>query len=246
MANRRFFRTHLRAILRLADSFQIHLLIPMVTDVSEILATRKMLAEIAGELTNANMPHQWPIPVGAMIETPSAGLLIDQLLPHLDFVSIGTNDLTQYVLCAERGSPLLSAFSDSLHPAVLRICEQVIHAAQERGVKASICGESASDPEALPIWLGLGLREFSVTAAAIPATKSLIRKLDISGIAEQLASRRLSLQRHRTSESFPEAFQRGEFEFTPSRLTSPRLPIVVQINFEISASLQFHSGSDSE
>jgi phosphoenolpyruvate-protein phosphotransferase/dihydroxyacetone kinase phosphotransfer subunit len=193
MANPRFFRTHLRAILRLADSFQIHLLIPMVTDVSEILATRKMLVEVAGELKNANVPHQWPIPVGAMIETPSAGLLIDQLLPHLDFVSLGTNDLTQYVLCAERGSALLSAFSDSLHPAVLRICEQVIQAAQAHGVKASICGETASDPEALPIWLGLGLREFSVTAAAIPATKSLIRQLDISGIADQLASRRLSL-----------------------------------------------------
>lgn len=166
----------------------------MVTDLSEILATRKILAEVADELTKANLPHQWPIPVGAMIETPSAGLLIDQLLPHLDFVSIGTNDLTQYVLCAERGSTFLSAFSDSLHPAVLRICEQVIHAAQKWGIKASICGESASDPEALPIWLDLGLREFSVTAAAIPATKSLIRKLDISGITAQLASRRFSFE----------------------------------------------------
>ncbi len=129
-----------------------------------------------------------------MIETPSAALLIDQLLPHLDFVSIGTNDLTQYVLCAERGNTLLTAFSDSLHPAVLRICEEVIRAAKERGVKTSMCGESASDPEALPIWLGLGLREFSVTAAAIPATKSLIRKLDISGISAQLISRRLSFE----------------------------------------------------
>jgi multiphosphoryl transfer protein len=189
MANPRFFCVHLRAILRLADSFRVHLLIPMITDVSELFATKKLLAEIAAELTKANVPHRWPIPVGAMIETPSAGLLNDQLLPHLDFVSIGTNDLTQYVLCAERGSALLSAFSDALHPAVLRICEQVIHAAQERGIKASICGEVASDPEALPIWLGLGLREFSVTAAAIPATKSLIRKLALSAITAQLASK---------------------------------------------------------
>jgi phosphoenolpyruvate-protein phosphotransferase/dihydroxyacetone kinase phosphotransfer subunit len=194
MANPRFFRVHLRAILRLACSYRLQLLIPMVTDVSEILRIRKMLAEIAGELKKANVPHQWPIPVGAMIETPSAGLLIDQLFPHLDFISIGTNDLTQYVLCAERGSALLSGFSDALHPAVLRICRQVIHEAQERRVKVSICGEIASDPEALPIWLGLGLREFSVTAAAIPATKSLIRKLDISGIAAQLAPKRLSFE----------------------------------------------------
>ena len=192
MANPRFFRVHLRAILRLADSFLVRLLIPMITDVSEILATKKLLGEIAAELANANLPHKWPIPVGAMIETPSAALLIDQLLPHLDFVSIGTNDLTQYVLCAERGSASLSAFSDSLHPAVLRICEQVIHGAQKHGVKVSICGEIASDPEALPIWLGLGLREFSVTAAAIPAVKSLIRKLDASRITARLAAERLS------------------------------------------------------
>jgi phosphoenolpyruvate-protein phosphotransferase len=192
MANQRFFRVHLRAILRLADSFPVRLLIPMVTDVAEILATKKLLDEIAAELTKASLSHQWPIPVGAMIETPSAALLIDQLLPQLDFVSIGTNDLTQYVLCAERGRASLSAFSDSLHPAVLRICEQVIREAQKRRVKVSICGEIASDPEALPIWLGLGLREFSVTGAAIPAVKSLIRKLDISRITAQLAAQHLS------------------------------------------------------
>jgi phosphoenolpyruvate-protein kinase (PTS system EI component) len=164
----------------------------MITEVSEILATKKLLEEITAELTKADLPHKWPIPVGAMIETPSAALLIDQLLPHLDFVSIGTNDLTQYVLCAERGNASLSAFSDSLHPAVLRICGQVIQGAREHAVKVSICGEMASDPEALPIWLGLGLREFSVTAAAIPAVKSLIRKLNASRITAQLAARRLS------------------------------------------------------
>jgi phosphoenolpyruvate-protein kinase (PTS system EI component) len=194
LANARFFRVHLRTILRLADSFPVGLLIPMITDVSEILATKKLLEEITAELTKANVPHKWPIPVGAMIETPSAALLIDQLLPHLDFVSIGTNDLTQYVLCAERGNASLSAFSDSLHPAVLRICGQVIQGAREHGVKVSICGEIASDPEALPIWLGLGLREFSVTAAAIPTVKSLVRKLNASRITAQLAARHLSFE----------------------------------------------------
>ncbi len=161
---------------------------------SEILATKKLLDEIAAGLTNASVPHKWPIPIGAMIETPSAALLIDQFSPHLDFVSIGTNDLTQYVLCAERGNASLAAFSDSLHPAVLRICAQVIRGAQEHGVKVSICGEIASDPEAIPIWLGLGLREFSVTAAAIPAVKSLIRKLDMASVTAQVASKLLSLQ----------------------------------------------------
>ena len=89
---------------------------------------------------------------------------------------------------------MLSAFSDSLHPAVLHLCEGVIRAAQKHGLKASICGEIASDPEALPIWLGLGLREFSVTAAAIPAIKSLVRKLDIPRIVAQLNSKLLSFE----------------------------------------------------
>ncbi|MBV8376350.1 MAG: phosphoenolpyruvate--protein phosphotransferase [Verrucomicrobia bacterium] len=188
-ANPRFFRVHLRALLRLAHFFRIQLLIPMITEVSEILAVRELLTELDGDLTKANVPHRWPVPLGAMIETPSAALMIDQLLPHLDFVSIGTNDLTQYILCAERGSAQLMAFSDSLHPAVLRMCEAVIRTAQERGVKASICGEIASDPEALPILLGLGHRDFSVTAGAIPAMKAMIRKVNLSGIASQLASK---------------------------------------------------------
>jgi phosphoenolpyruvate-protein phosphotransferase/dihydroxyacetone kinase phosphotransfer subunit len=194
MANQRFFRAHLRAVLRLADSFQIQLMVPMITDVSEILATRRLLEEIAGELAAANVPHRWPIPVGVMIETPAAALLIDQLLPHVEFVSIGTNDLTQYILCAERGSASVSAFSDALHPAVLRICEEVIQAAQKREIKTSICGEIASDPEAIPIWLGIGLRDLSVTAAAIPATKALIRKLGLSAIAARWAAKRLTFE----------------------------------------------------
>jgi phosphoenolpyruvate-protein kinase (PTS system EI component) len=161
----------------------------MITDVSEIIATKKLLTEIAKELKTANTPHRWPIPLGAMIETPSAGILIDQLLAHLDFISIGTNDLTQYVLCAERGNASLVKFSDSLHPAVLEICEQIIDTAVLHKKKASICGEIASDPEAIPIWLGLGLREISITAAAIPATKSLVRQLETLRIAKRLDSK---------------------------------------------------------
>jgi phosphoenolpyruvate-protein phosphotransferase/dihydroxyacetone kinase phosphotransfer subunit len=187
IANPGFFRVHLRALLRLADSVALSLLVPMVTEVAEILDLKGLLDEVAHELKNQDIPHRWPVPLGIMIETPSAALLIDQFLPHVDFVSIGTNDLTQYVLCAERGSPALSAFADSLHPAVVRICEQVIQKSHQSGVKASVCGEVASDADAIPILLGLGLREFSVTAAAIPGTKSLIRKLNAGWIAAQLA-----------------------------------------------------------
>jgi phosphocarrier protein FPr len=187
-ANPAFFRTHLRALLRVADSLPLRLLVPMVTDVSEVIHLKRLLDELAAELQNQNIPHRWPLPFGVMIETPAAALLIDQLISHVHFLSIGTNDLTQYVLCAERGSPALSAFADPLHPAVVRICEEVIRKSHEKGIAASVCGEVASDTDAIPILLGLGLREFSVTAAAVPEIKSLIRKLDAARIAARLAS----------------------------------------------------------
>jgi multiphosphoryl transfer protein len=187
-ANPAFFRAHLRALLRVAGSLPLKLLVPMVTDVSEVHDLKRLLDELAAELKNQNIPHRWPLPVGVMIETPAAALLIDQLISHVHFLSIGTNDLTQYVLCAERGSPALSAFADPLHPAVVRICGEVIRKAREKGIAVSVCGEVASDTDAIPILLGLGLREFSVTAAAVPETKSLIRRLDAARIASRLAS----------------------------------------------------------
>ena len=194
LAHPRFFRAHLEAILRLAQVFTIRLMIPMVTELSEVLATKSLLTEIAGDLVKARVPHQWPIPVGAMIETPAAAVLIDQLLTHLDFVSIGTNDLTQYVLCAERGNASLSALSDPLHPAVVAVCKGIIYAAARHEVKASMCGEAASDPDAIPIWVGLGLRELSVVPAAIPGTKNLIRKLDASLLAAQLDTKSVTFE----------------------------------------------------
>jgi multiphosphoryl transfer protein len=186
-ANPGFFRTHLRALLRLADLVPIRLLVPMVTDVVEIIDLKRLLDEVAQRLKDEDVAHRWPLPFGAMIETPSAVLLIDQILPYVDFVSIGTNDLTQYVLCAERGSPALSAFADSLHPAIVRICQQLIQKCHQTGAEVSVCGEVASDADAIPILLGLGLREFSVAPTAIPGTKALIRKLDAGLIAAQLS-----------------------------------------------------------
>jgi phosphoenolpyruvate-protein kinase (PTS system EI component) len=122
-----------------------------------------------------------------MIETPSAAILAGQIAAECNFLSFGTNDLTQYVLCAERGNPALNLYADALHPAVLRICQPVIEAAEKRNISVSVCGEIGSDPEAVPILLGLGLRDLSVTAAAVPNIKALVRELDVSWIATRLA-----------------------------------------------------------
>jgi multiphosphoryl transfer protein len=182
-----FLRSHLRAVLRLAASYQIRILIPMVTDQSELVQLRKLFGELHEELTSEKLPHTWPAPMGAMIETPAAAILARQIASECDFLSFGTNDLTQYVLCAERGNPSLCA--DALHPAVLRVCQPAIEAAHDRKISVSVCGEIGSDPEAVPILLGLGLRDLSVTAAAVPIIKALVRELDVSQITRRLEER---------------------------------------------------------
>jgi phosphoenolpyruvate-protein kinase (PTS system EI component) len=143
-----------------------------------------------------------------MIETPSAAILAEKIAAESDFLSFGTNDLTQYVLCAERGNPALNLYSDALHPAVLRICQPAIEAAHLRNISVSVCGEIGSDPEAVPILLGLGLRDLSVTAAAVPNIKALVRELDVSQIATRLAEK---LSDFRTAQDVRE-FSKKELE----------------------------------
>jgi phosphocarrier protein FPr len=129
-----------------------------------------------------------------MIETPASAIAFDQMIEHLDFASIGTNDLTQYVLSAERGNPQLEEFADSLHPAVLRLCRDVIAIANQRALPISICGEIASDPVAVPLLAGLGLRVFSVGPTAVPTIKATIRALSLSEITPERVTHLLGYQ----------------------------------------------------
>jgi multiphosphoryl transfer protein len=184
--NPEFLRSHLRAVLRLTADHQIRILVPMVTDRSELVQLKEIFEELHQELVSEKLAHTWPAPIGAMIETPSAAILADQIASECDFLSFGTNDLTQYVLCAERGNPALNRYADALHPAVLQICQPAIEAAHHRKISVSVCGEIGSDPEAVPILLGLGLHDLSVTAAAVPNIKALVRELDVAQIASRL------------------------------------------------------------
>jgi multiphosphoryl transfer protein len=186
LQNPQFLRSHLRAVLRLTASYQIRILVPMVTDQSELVQLRTLFGELHDELTSQKLAHTWPAPIGAMIETPSAAMLAGQIAAECDFLSFGTNDLTQYVLCAERGNPALNLYADALHPAVLRICQPAIQAGHSRKISVSVCGEIGSDPEAVPVLLGLGLRDLSVTAAAVPNIKASVRELDVSQITTRL------------------------------------------------------------
>jgi multiphosphoryl transfer protein len=177
-----FLESHLGAILRLTELFSIKLLVPMVTSVDEVVRLKQHLEKAHQSLNARKLSHRWPIEIGAMIETPASAVAFDQMIEHLDFASIGTNDLTQYVLSAERGNPQLEEFADSLHPAVLHLCRDVIALANYRALPISICGEIASDPVAVPLLAGLGLRVFSVTPTAVPTIKAAIRALSLSEI----------------------------------------------------------------
>jgi phosphocarrier protein FPr len=188
----KFLRSHLRAILRVGERRAVRIMIPMVTELEEVIVVRRILEEMHFELEKERIAHRWPSPLGIMVETPAAALMVDQFLPHIDFVSFGTNDLTQYVLCSERGNPSLQKFADALNPAVLRLCKQVVETLGSSGTDLSICGEIAADPDAIPVLLALGIHHLSVAPASIPGVKGHTRHLDLA------EARNLVLQAWRT------------------------------------------------
>ncbi len=170
------FREQLRAILRAATYGNLRIMFPMVSDIAEIRQTRAILDELRAEL---DAP---PVSFGIMVEVPAAALMADVLAPEIDFFSIGTNDLTQYTLAMDRGNAALAAKHDGLHPAVLRLIAQTIDAAHKFGKRADICGELGSDAAAIPILLGLGMDELSVSIPSVPTVKAQVRRLNISSL----------------------------------------------------------------
>jgi phosphoenolpyruvate-protein phosphotransferase len=187
LAHPDLMRTQLRAAMRVTPRGAVRLLIPMVTDVSEIIAVRKVIDELKAELD-----LQGRVTLGAMIETPAAALTAPGLLHEVDFLSIGSNDLTQYTLAMDRGHANLARRTDALHPAVLQLIAAAASAANGAGKLAAVCGGVAADHTAVPILLGLGIRELSVVPAAIPALKGRIRTLRIAD-CEKLAQSCLKL-----------------------------------------------------
>jgi phosphocarrier protein FPr/phosphocarrier protein len=180
-------RTQLRAALRVQPFGVMRLLIPMVTDLAEILAVRRVIDELAAELK-----LEGHVSLGAMIETPSAALTAAVLIGAVDFLSIGSNDLTQYTLAMDRGHSELARRTDALHPAVLQLIAAAAIAGDAAGKLVAVCGGVAADRTAVPILLGLGIRELSVVPAAIPALKRQIGGLRIEECRE-LAKRCLHL-----------------------------------------------------
>lgn len=163
----------LRAILRVRRLGLCRIMLPMITEVAELLAVRRRLDELARDLDLTERPE-----LGVMVEVPAAALLAERLAAHADFFSIGTNDLTQYTMAMDRCHPGLSARLDPLHPAVLHLIQRTVAGAARHARPVGVCGTAASDLEAVPVLLGLGVGELSVSPAAIPEIKARVRGLD--------------------------------------------------------------------
>lgn len=172
-------RTQLRAALRVEPAELVQLLVPMVTDFAELAAVRSLIAELSGELGRGSA-----VKLGAMIETPAAALTAEHLLDAVDFLSIGSNDLTQYTLAMDRGHAQLAGRADALHPGVLRLIAATAAAGEAAGKLVAVCGGAAADGCAVPILIGLGVRELSVVPAAVPAIKRQIRALSMAACRE--------------------------------------------------------------
>ncbi len=175
-----FFRTQLRALVRVATEFdpgQVRIMFPLISGVDEFRIARLMVRQAVETLRQEGFPARDDIPLGAMVEVPSAAVLAPELAREVEFLSIGTNDLIQYSLAVDRSNELVADLYRPTSPAILRLIEQVIAAGEAEGTEVAMCGEMAADPLMVPLLIGLGLRQFSMNPQAVPVIRNLIRQL---------------------------------------------------------------------
>jgi phosphoenolpyruvate-protein phosphotransferase (PTS system enzyme I) len=171
-------RSHLRAILRASGRNNVSIIIPFVANLAEITKTKSIIEKTKKELISEGYNINNKIRIGIMVEIPSIVMIAEAVTEKVDFFSIGTNDLTQYLLAADRGNERVSNIYDSFHPAVLKMLDMTIRAGNKKNISVGLCGQMAGYPIAIPLLIGLGLKEFSVTPFLVPVVKKIIRRLD--------------------------------------------------------------------
>jgi phosphoenolpyruvate-protein phosphotransferase len=193
LARPEFFKVQLRAIVRAAAEHRIRVMFPMIAVLSEFRAARALLMEARDEVAKRGQQAPERIETGIMVEIPAAALRAQQFAREVDFFSVGTNDLTQYTLAAERGNRQVAGLLDAMQPAVLQLIGQTVAAAHVHGKWVGVCGELAGEAQAVPMLVGLGVDELSMNAPAIPRAKEIVRALDYEQTRAQ-AEAALSLE----------------------------------------------------
>ena len=178
------FRAQLRAILRASAEGNVKIMYPMISGLEELTQSNELVEQCKAELRAAGVPFDENLEIGAMIEIPSAVMIADSLAKRVKFFSIGTNDLIQYTLAVDRLNEKIAYLYDPTHPAVLRLIKLTVESAHRHGIWTGVCGEMASDPAMIPLLLGLGVDELSITPALVPPIKYIIRRLKLSECQE--------------------------------------------------------------
>jgi phosphocarrier protein FPr len=186
------FKTQLRAILRAAAEFPIKIMFPMISTLNELRRAKSLLREAGHELSARGDSYAETLETGMMVEIPSVVGMAEQFAAEVDFFSIGTNDLTQYTFAVDRTNAKVASLADACHPALLRQIQRVVDAARANGIWVGVCGELAGDPQAIPILLGIGVDELSMSSASIPFAKDIVRGWSESE-AQSLAAQALQM-----------------------------------------------------
>lgn len=211
LRNPEIFVPQLRAILRASALGDVRVMFPLITTLPELQQAKGLLAQAMAELQDEGVPFCREIPVGMMVESPAAAVLIDYFVKEVDFISIGTNDLVQYTLAVDRSNPIVANLFQTADPAVLRLIAASLRAAREAGVKASLCGQMSGHAVYTMLLLGLGLRELSVPPTSFPGIKQVCRNVTVAQ-CEAVAAHALTLDNASKIETFlREEYQKLRF-----------------------------------
>lgn len=201
LRNLPLFRTQLRAIVRASVLGDVRIMFPLITTVLELRQAKMVLSDVIEDLEENNIPFRRDLKIGMMVEVPAAVIMLDQFVQELDFISIGTNDLTQYTLAVDRDNKDVADLYHSSDPAVLKLIQMAVASARRRNVPVNVCGQMSSNPVYTMLLIGMGLRQLSVTPSAIPEVKRVCRSVTVPH-CEAVAARALALENARDVKNY--------------------------------------------
>ena len=191
----KMFKTQIRAILRASVGVELGIMFPLVSSLLEFRQSRMVVREVMEDLDEQGIPYNRDISLGIMVEVPATVMMAEEFAREVDFFSIGTNDLIQYTLAADRSDPMVAKWHNSADPSIIRMIDMVVQAAKRHNIPVSVCGQMSSDPKCVPLLIGLGIRQISVSPHAIPEIKEVIRNLSLQkadAMAEYAKSQELA------------------------------------------------------